>query len=103
MGPSPEPMVEVKQPSSEPMVEVQATSPKPVLKIQQPIQEPLVELKEVTPEPKPIDEDVTEVQEAKASEIDDSEHPKPKNTLLYVLSGATALVACAIMLKKWRK
>ena len=114
--PSTEPLVESKQSSSGPMVEVKGTSSEQAIEYQSdfevwrssakplatspkrvPEQEPLIDLKEVTSEPKsePIDENIPK--------IDDLDLSKPKNTLLYVLSGATALVACAIMLKKWRK
>merc|ERR1712062_190243 len=113
---SPEPMIEVNQSSPEQMVEVKGTSSEQAIEYQsdfevwrssaKPLatspkrvteQEALIDLKEVTSEPKsePIDENIPK--------IDDSDLSKPKNTLLYVLSGATALVACAIMLKKWRK
>ena len=114
--PSTEPLVESKQSSSGPMVEVKGTSSEQAIEYQSdfevwrssakplatspkrvPEQEALIDLKEVTSEPKsePIDENIPK--------IDDLDLSKPKNTLLYVLSGATALVACAIMLKKWRK
>ena len=114
--PSTEPLVESKQSSSGPMVEVKGTSSEQAIEYQSdfevwrssaqplatspkrvPEQEPLIDFKEVTSEPKsePIDENIPK--------IDDLDLSKPKNTLLYVLSGATALVACAIMLKKWRK
>ena len=114
--PSTEPLVESKQSSSGPMVEVKGTSSEQAIEYQSdfevwrssakplatspkrvPEQEPLIDIKEVTSEPKsePIDENIPK--------IDDLDLSKPKNTLLYVLSGATALVACAIMLKKWRK
>merc|ERR1711862_268137 len=113
---STEPLVESKQSSSGPMVEVKGTSSEQAIEYQSdfevwrssatplatspkrvPEQEPLIDIKEVTSEPKsePIDENIPK--------IDDLDLSKPKNTLLYVLSGATALVACAIMLKKWRK
>merc|ERR1712062_842712 len=99
--PSTEPLVESKQSSSGPMVEVKGTSSEQAIEYQSdfevwrssaqplatspkrvPEQEPLIDLKEVTSEPKsePINENIPK--------NDDLDLSKPKNTLLYVLSGA---------------